>query len=65
MSELQTLEELGIKPDEFEITMEDEADGGATIHVDFKSDEAEEIFRAACERAGISREQYFRKLILG
>lgn len=65
MPDLENFEELGIQSDEFEIIMEDEPDGGGMLHIDFKIDEAEEIFRAACARAGLSKEEYLKRLILG
>ncbi len=64
-NKVQSLGQLGIHEDEFEIHMTDEEDGGATIELELKSDEAQEIFRAACARAGLSQDQYLRLLILG
>jgi hypothetical protein len=62
MSEISSFKDLGIAEDEFEIELVDEEDGAGCIGLQFKTDVAAEIFRAACERAGLSQEQYLRRL---
>jgi len=63
MDEVVGLKELGIKDDDIEIDFTDEDNGGARIDVYFKTYVAEEVFRAACARAGVSQEEYLRKLL--
>jgi hypothetical protein len=64
MPEIQTFKDLGIKEDEFRIEVIDADDGGALVEIYFESDEAEEIFKNACERAGLTTDQYLRALFL-
>lgn len=54
MSEVSSFKDLGIEEDEFEIEFVDEDDGTGRIDLQFKTDVAAEIFRAACERSGLS-----------
>lgn len=63
MDEIVGLKELGLKEDDIEVDFTDEEDGGARIDVYFTTYVAEEVFRAACARAGISQEEYLRKLL--
>lgn len=62
MSEISGFIDLGIGEDEFEIEFVEESDGGGRVDLQFKTDIAAEIFRAACVRAGLSQEEYLRRL---
>lgn len=62
MNEISGFKDLGIGEDEFEIEFVEESDGGGCVDLQFKTDIAAEIFRAACERAGLSQEEYLRRL---
>ncbi len=64
MSEISNFKDLGIEEDEFEIDFVDEEGGAGRIDLFFRTDVAAEIFRAACERAGLSQEEYLRKLFI-
>ena len=64
MSEISNFKDLGIEEDEFEIDFVDEEGGAGRIDLFFGTDVAAEIFRAACERAGLSQEEYLRKLFI-
>ena len=63
MNEILSFKELGIKEDEVEIDFVDEEDGGGRVDLQFKTYNAEEVFRAACARAKLSPEEYLRKLL--
>ena len=62
MNEILSFKELGIKDDEVEIDFVDEEDGGR-VDFQFKTYVAGEVFRAACERARLSPEEYLRTLL--
>lgn len=62
MNEVLSFKELGIKEDEVEIDFVDEEDGGR-VDLHFKTYNAEEVFRAACERAKLPPEEYLRTLL--
>ena len=64
MSDVKNFKDLGIGEDEFEIDFVDEEGGAGRIDLFFKNDVAADIFRAACERAGLSKQEYLRKLFI-
>lgn len=63
MSEISNFKDLGIKEDEIKIEFVEEGEGSGRIDWHFKTDIAAEVFRAACARAGLSQEEYLRKLL--